>query len=639
MIAPYGTWPSPITIEVVNRQAVAFGMLVADGEDVVWSESRPSEQGRTAIVRYRAGVRSDVTPVDFNARSRVHEYGGGGFAAHRGVVVAAQFEDQRVWRIAGERVVPVTAEPDRPASIRHADFVFLGGRIVAVQEVHGAAEPDNRIVAFSPDGAGESNVLVEGRDFFSSPRPSPDGTRLAWLAWDHPNMPWMGTELWIGDVAADGSLLDPRLVAGGPSESIFQPEWSPSGELHFVSDRTGWWNLYRWDGASTHPLHPADVEFGAPQWQFGMRRYAFIDADRIACIVDREGRQDLGVLDAEGITWLDTGREVFHSTIAVAGGRIWVVGGGPAEPMAVLAVDPSDGAATVIRTASEADVADYISRPQPITFPTAGGDAVAHAYYYPPHHPRYTAPDGELPPLIVRSHGGPTGVSTMAFDLAVQFWTSRGLAVVDVNYRGSSGFGRAYREALDGEWGIVDTEDCIAAARYLVDQGLVDEHRMAIRGGSAGGYTTLCALTFHDVFAAGTSYFGVADLGLLAEHTHKFESRYLDSMVGPYPESADRYRERSPIYHTARMTAPALVLQGLDDRVVPPEQAEAMVADLDRREIPHAYLAFEGEGHGFRAAENIEAARAAELAFYGEVLGFEPADELPPLELRHRDRL
>jgi dipeptidyl aminopeptidase/acylaminoacyl peptidase len=370
-----------------------------------------------------------------------------------------------------------------------------------------------------------------------------------------------------------------------------------------------------------------------------MRRYAFVDDRRIACIADRGGRRDLGLLDGDRMRWLTTGRSVFADTIAFAGGRLWVVGGGPAEPMAVLAVDPDGGGVEVVRASSTAAFGDHVSVPRAITFPTAGGEAAAHALFYPPFHPEWSGPAGERPPLIVRSHGGPTSAATAAFDLAVQFWTTRGFAVVDVNYRGSTGFGRAYRDALRGRWGVVDTEDCLAAARHLAGEGLVDPQRMAIRGGSAGGYTTLCALAFHDVFAAGVSYFGVADLALLAEHTHKFESRYLDALVGPYPETSELYRARSPLHNVSGVGAPVLLLQGMDDRVVPPEQAEAMAADLTARGVPHAYLAFPGEGHGFRKADTIEAARRAELAFYGRVFGFVPADELPPLELVHGDAL
>jgi dipeptidyl aminopeptidase/acylaminoacyl peptidase len=440
----------------------------------------------------------------------------------------------------------------------------------------------------------------------------------------------------LTELAPDGTLAGEIPVAGGPEESIFQPAWAPDGSLHFVSDRTGWWNLYRWDGTGNGTaLYPLEAEFGAPQWQFGYRRYAFLSDGRIVALFEKDGTSRLGLLENGRLQVHEIGRDELYPTVAAGPTLVWAIAASPELPAAVIAFDPGTGEVETVRSSLSVDLeAGYVSRPQTITFPTTG-NAVAHAFFYPPTNSDFAAPEGELPPLVVWSHGGPTGSTSPGFTLGRQFWTSRGFALVDVNYRGSTGYGRAYRNALRGQWGVVDTDDCIAAANYLADLRLVDRDRMAIRGGSAGGYTTLCALTFHDEFATGASYFGVADIGALAEETHKFESRYMDSMVGPYPEAADLYRKRSPIYHTDRLTSPMVILQGLDDKVVLPDQAEMMVEALERKGIPYAYLAFAGEGHGFRKAENIERAAEAELSFYGWVFGFVPAGDIAPIEIHN----
>ncbi len=631
-VAPYGSWRSPITVDKVTTGVVRLALLEADGGHVYWTESRPHEEGRTAIVRWSAaaGV-EDVTPRDFNARSRVHEYGGGSFAVHDGVVVACRFDDQRVYRLDGNRPEPITPEPAVAAGLRYADLVIHGDTVIAVRERHRrSGEPVNELVAFPVDGSAEPEVVVTGNDFYSTPRPSPDGARLAWLTWNHPNMPWDGTELWVGALDEDGAVTEPERVAGGATESIFQPEWSPHGMLHYVSDRTGWWNLYRLHDGEPGDLYPADADFAEPQWLFGMRRYAFAPDGSIMCIYDLDGRQHVARLADGTLSTLRIGPDALWPAMAFSEGRMFLIAGGAAMPMSVIAVDDA-GAVEVVRASQTVDVPSaYLSAPDAIDFPTTDG-ATAHAFWYPPTNAEYTGPPGERPPLLVLSHGGPTSQADGALDLGLQFWTSRGFGVVDVNYRGSSGFGRAYRDALRGRWGIVDVADCIAAARYLADAGHVDPDSLVIAGGSAGGYTTLCALTFHDEFAAGASYFGVGDLTALAEHTHKFESRYLDGLVGPYPESEDTYRLRSPLFHTDELSCPVILFQGLDDEVVPPGQAETMAAALAEKRIPHAYIAFPGEGHGFRQAETIARARRAELSFYGQVLGFEPADVMEPV--------
>jgi dipeptidyl aminopeptidase/acylaminoacyl peptidase len=623
---------------MLTHAGVGLSEVVADHADLYWIESRPTEAGRSVIVRRRPdGTMEDVSPPGFNSRTRVHEYGGGAYAVGDGVVVSSSFEDQRVYRLDGTQPKAITPEPGLPAGDRYADFVFHNHRIICVRERHlPDAEAVNDLVVFPIDGTAPPLSVAGGHDFFSSPRVSQDGKRLAWLAWDHPNMPWDGTELWVADLSGDGTLGSPRLVAGGPHESIFQPDWSPDGRLHFISDRTNWWNLYRLEiSGEVTPLFELEAEFGSPQWQFAYRHYGFLESGAVLAMYEQNGTSTLGILEDGGWQPRPLERNIIAPTLAIGAGRAWTVAAGPAEPAAVVGIDPETGDQQVIQSSLSIELDEaFLSRPQPIEFPTTGGES-AHAFYYPPTNADYAAPDDELPPLVVWSHGGPTGSTSPAFALGRQYWTSRGFALVDVNYRGSTGYGRAYRNALRGNWGILDTDDCIAAAKFLADQGLVDRERMAIRGGSAGGYTTLCALTFHDEFATGASYFGVADIGALAAETHKFESRYMDSMVGPYPEAAQLYRDRSPAHHTEKLSRPMVILQGLDDEVVPPDQAEMMIEALERKGIPYSYLAFEGEGHGFRKAENIERSAEAELFFYGWVFGFVPAGDIAPIEIHN----
>ena len=638
--APYGSWDSPLTAQLLTEAGVGLSGASAVGDHVYWLEGRPAEAGRSALVRRGAdGSVVELTPSDFNARTRIHEYGGGSVGIDGrpsgDVIVASSFVDQRVYRLDGEAPWPITPEPQIPGGARYADYAFHGDVIIAVRELHQSDdEPVNTLVVFPIDGSAEPRVIVEGHDFFSSPTISPDGSQLAWLAWDHPRMPWDGTELYVADLAADGTVGEPTLVAGHSTESVFQPAWSPSGFLHFVSDRSGWWNLYRreTDGSHTH-LIDADMEFGHPQWVFGMSRYAFMPDGRIVAIVQSNGWCDLVIIEDRVMRQIPIDRRDLAPSISVGNGRVWLAGRGATALNALFSLDVDTGATEILKESMSVSFdPDLFSQAEVITFPTTD-DAVAHAFFYPPHNPGFVATDDDLPPLVVMSHGGPTSATTGGLGLGIQYWTTRGFGVVDVNYRGSTGYGRAYRSALNGRWGIVDTDDCIAAAQYLADRGDIDPARMAIRGGSAGGYTTLCALTFHDVFAAGASYFGVADCAALAEHTHKFESRYLDSMIGPYPEAIELYRERSPVHHTEQLSSPMLILQGLDDKVVPPDQAEQMVAALADRNIPHAYIAFEGEGHGFRAAENMVTAMESELAFYAWAFGFVPAGDIPPIAI------
>ncbi|HZH91021.1 MAG TPA: S9 family peptidase [Pyrinomonadaceae bacterium] len=650
-IAPYGSWKSPITADLIVQGAVGLGMIKTDGEDIYWLEIRPSEGGRTCIVRRTPGGElHDMTPQGFNARTRVHEYGGGDFVVHEGALYFSNFSDQRLYRQTSDAPAPAPLTPESNAELRYADAVMDAARrrLVAVREDHrgeaGAHEPVNTLVALSLDAdenAGGGHVLASGYDFYSSPRLSADGRQLAWLCWNHPNMPWDGTELWLGDVAEDGTIAGARRVAGGRDESIFQPEWSPAGELHFVSDRSGWWNLYRLGaqgsaGETPEALCEMEAEFGQPQWGFGMSTYAFTSDGEIVCAYIVRGMSHLARLDTTN-KQLHPVESIYADIqyVQVAGGRAVVRAGAPQKSSAIVALDAASGQFEVLRRASDRDIDEgYLSAAQPVEFPTTGGQT-AHAFYYPPRNRDFAAPGGERPPLLVKSHGGPTAMASTTLSLNIQFWTSRGIAVLDVNYGGSTGYGRAYRMRLNGTWGITDVDDCSNGARHFADRGLVDGARCVITGGSAGGYTTLAALTFRDTFKAGASHYGVSDLGALVRDTHKFEARYLDNLVGPYPEREDLYHARSPINFTEQLSCPVIFFQGLEDKVVPPNQAELMVEALRAKGLPVAYVAFEGEQHGFRRAENIKRALEGELYFYSRVFGFELADPVDPVPLEN----
>ncbi len=633
-IAGYGVWASPITAESIARGGTRLTDVETDGDDVYWQEMRPADGARYVVSRTgEAG--GDVTPKEFSARSLVHEYGGGSFRVFDGVCYFTNLTDQRIYRQT-DGGAPAALTPEAP--VRYADFDRDAGRgrLVVVAEDHSAegAEASNRIVAIGTGSEGEPTTLVEGADFYANPRVSPDGKHLAWLCWDHPSMPWDGTELWVAALTEDGAVGDRWLVAGGKTESVFQPEWSPFGQLYFVSDRTGWWNLYRRGSDSIKAVLPRDAEFGLPQWVFRMSTYGFLASGRIACTFSEGGVERLAVLDPQTgeLTEIESAYSAFGS-IRTAGEEVAFLGASATRRSAVVRLDIATGEATELKRSSDTDVdPDYVSVAEPVAFPTANGRQ-AYGYYYAPQNPEFVAPDGELPPLVVHSHGGPTGATGDSLSLSVQYWTSRGIAVVDVNYGGSTGYGREYRERLQGTWGIVDVEDCANAARYLVERGVVDGARLAISGGSAGGWTTLCALTFTDVFQAGASHFGVSDAGALARDTHKFESRYLDGLIGPYPEREDLYDERSPIENAEQLSCPVIFLQGLEDRIVPPDQSARMAGAIREKGIPVALLEFEGEQHGFRRAENVQRALEAELYFYGRVFGFAPADDIEPVEI------
>ena len=630
--APYGSWKSPISSELLAASSVRLSAIwVTDGE-VYWIEARPMEKGRCVIVKRSGNGIRDVLPGAYSARSAVHEYGGGAYAVAGSTVYFSHFDDQRLYRIdPGGQPRPITAPPPTPRAYRYADGrVTPDGRtMVCVRERHDGRDAVNDLVLLTLDGSRESRALAAGYDFYSSPRISSDGEYVAWLCWNHPNMPWDGTELWVAALDAHGNLNDSRRVAGGTDESVFQPEWSPEGILHFVSDRTNWWNVYREAEGVIEAVAPIDAECGQPQWVFGLSRYGFLDDGRIACAYSRDGFDHLGIIEPCSATITEV-RCPYTSLeyLTVGDGRIWFLGGNESRCPAIVGLDPSTGEHETIRRSSQPDVdARFFSHPRSISFPTEGG-LTSHALYYPPANISFEGPPGEAPPLIVMSHGGPTSAAQTSLSLQIQYWTSRGFALVNVNYGGSSGYGRTYRDRLNGAWGVVDVEDCVNAGKYLADRGEADPLRVIIRGSSAGGYTVLRALTSRDFFAAGASYYGIADLSKLVETTHKFEARYLDRLIGPYPEQRKVFEERSPINAVNAIACPVIVFQGLEDTVVPPSQAEAIVGALEAKGLPHAYLSFAGEQHGFRTAETIIRCAQAELHFYGRVFGFAPADHL-----------
>ncbi|HYE14813.1 MAG TPA: prolyl oligopeptidase family serine peptidase [Pyrinomonadaceae bacterium] len=642
-VAPYGSWESPITSDLIVSATVGLGQTALDGGDTYWIELRPSEGGRNCIVRRAAdGSVSDITPAGFNARTRVHEYGGGDFVVREGTVYFSNFADQRLYeQRPGEAPRPLTPEK----SYRYSDCVVDArrGRLLAVREDHTVEgrEAVNAVVALRADGSVNEDggaVIVGGNDFYSSPRLSPDGRRLAWLTWNHPNMPWDGCELWVGELNDDGTLGESSLVAGGEEESVFQPEWSPEGVLYFVSDRSNWWNIYRVaaDGTIERAHEEREAEFATPQWLFAMSTYSFESAERIVCAYNERGTWRLARLGTRDgrLEPIETPYTEI-SYVRAAPGRVVFRGGSPTERLAVVEVDLASGRVSALKRASEVALDEgYISTPRAVEFPTEGG-VTAHAFFYAPRNKDFKAPEGERPPLLVKCHGGPTAATTTTLRLETQYWTSRGVAVLDVNYGGSTGYGREYRQRLNGQWGVVDVDDCVNGAKYLVGRGEVDGARCVITGGSAGGYTTLNALTFRDTFKAGASHFGISDLTVFVGDTHKFESRYLDRLIGPYPERADLYFERSSINFTDRLSCPVIFFQGLEDKVVPPNQAELMVEALRRKRLPVAYVAFEGEQHGFRRAENIKRALDGELYFYSRVFGFEMADKVEPVEIEN----
>lgn len=638
--ARYGSWTSPVTVDLLLKGTVQLRnqMLRWDGDDLYWSELRPDQAGRIVVCRRDAnGTISDVTPPGFNARSRVHEYGGGHFAVSGGTVWFTNFKDQRLYR-QNEGGSPQSITP--AVDLRHADMTVDSGRgrLYAVREDHTTDAPEavNSIVSLDVNGEGDAIVIASGNDFYSSPKLSPDGNRVAWTTWNHPNMPWDGSELWVSELDRGGNATSSRRIAGGASESVLQPEWSSAGELYFVSDRTGWWNLYRASGDGDEPLCPRSAEFGAPQWVFGMRFYAFSGPHEITCLYSERGGTRLGRIDVASGAMKQV--ELIYTSlfnVQVSGRKAAFFAGSSTLASRVLTLDLDTGAQEVVRVSNPAHVdSGNLSLPKAIEFPTEGG-LTAHAFYYPPKNRDFEAAAGERPPLVVWCHGGPTGSAGPTYAFEYQYWTSRGIAVVDVDYGGSHGYGRAYRMRLNGKWGVVDVDDCINAARYLVEQGLVDADRVSITGGSAGGFTALLSLTKRAFYNAGASHFGIGDLETFVKDTHKFESRYVDTLVGPYPERADLYRDRSAVYFADNLTVPVILFQGLEDKIVPPSQAEEFIAVCKKKGLPYAYVPFEGEQHGFRQEKNIRRSIEGEMYFLSRIFGFELADKIEPVEIEN----
>ncbi len=633
----YGSWKSPITSDRITSGVLGLGQVELDEGDIYWMEMRPSEAGRYVLVkRSPNGKIRDVNPQPYNARTRVHEYGGGAYKVNQGTIYFTNFIDQRLYKIKlGSDPIPITPE----AELRYADLAFDNqrGRMFCVREDHRmkGSEASNTIVNMGLGGE-ETQIVVSGNDFYSSPRVSPDCNHLAWLTWNHPNMPWDETELWMGKITIDGVIEESEKVAGGQNESVLQPVWSPGGVLHFISDKSNWWNIYRLSYGEVENVFEKDAEFAVPHWVFAMSNYGFESENSLVCSFTEKGTWNVARLDTEkGELEIIKAPYSSISNLKISNGYAVFIGGSPREAPSIVKLNLSSYQYEVLKKSSDIPVdINYLSIPEAIKFPTEKG-LIAHALFYKPWNKDYIAPNSELPPLLVFIHGGPTGAASSTLSWMIQFWTSRGFAIVDVNYGGSTGYGRKYRERLNGQWGVVDIDDCVNAAKYLVETGLVDKEKLAIRGGSAGGYTTINALTFRDIFKAGASYYGISDLGVFVGDTHKFESRYLDSLIGPYPEREDLYHNRSAINFLNNIKAPMILFQGLEDKIVPPNQSELIVEALKKKGNPVAYLPFEGEQHGFRQAKNIKRSLEAELYFYSKIFGFELADDIDPVEIEN----
>lgn len=625
-VAPYGSWPSPISTELITADAIGLVGGCVDDESVYWVESRATQRGRASLWRQNLdGSRSELTP-DHNVRSNVHEYGGGAWSVANGVVAFVELPSQVVYVIEGDAVPrPIVVA----SAFRYGGLVVVPGdrAVYAVREDHTDSDIEcvNALVRLELDtyNEGFGTVIASGADFYSQPAVSDDG-RIAWFEWDHPDMPWDATRLVVAE--ADGS--EQVVIAGGPGESAIHPSWAPDGSLCFCSDRTGYWNLYRWDGSQVTALHQDPYDCCFAPWVFSGAPYSILDADRVAISLWVDGLPKVGIVSDGGFTALP-----IDATSAELGGSgvRTIAKIGHSAAAGELALVDWDASSVVPLMRSWATELPYVSVAEQLTWD--GPEGPVHAWWYPPMNPDVVAPDGELPPVIVESHGGPTGYSTADLNLSYQFWTSRGIGVLDVNYGGSSNYGRAYRNRLQGQWGVVDVRDCIDAVRVLVERGLADPARIAIMGGSAGGYTTLQSLVSSDVFGAGLSDYGVSDLATLATDTHKFEAHYTDRLVAPWPEGRALYELRSPIHHLDQLNSPMLLQQGLDDRVVPPSQAREMAAAVHEKGLPVALVMYEGEGHGFRRAETVKASLNAKLSFLGQVFGFAPAGDVPRLAI------
>jgi dipeptidyl aminopeptidase/acylaminoacyl peptidase len=635
-IAPYGSWKSPITADLTASSSIRIGDVQINGDMVYWSEMRPDEQGRNVVMEYSDKGINNFTPSGFNIRTTVHEYGGGAYTIIDDTLYFSNFKDQLLYSYEKNKSPhKITNNTD----YRHADYFSDVKRnsLVCIREDHSdkTREAINSIVSINLDDE-SSKTLVEGNDFYSNPRLNPEGSLMAFLTWNHPNMPWDGCELWLAEVGKDGSVGKMNVISGGVNESIVQPDWSPSGVLYFVSDKDGWWNLYRVRGNSVESVYPMDAEFGGPHWVFGLSYYGFESEDSIIAIYSKDGFKHLARIDTNEKSLEEIKTPYTDlSYLKVNQGDAFFIGGNYKTAQELVKLDLDSSEIIILRKSDNTKISDdYLSTPMPIEYPTEKG-LTSHAIFYPPFNKDYKSSSDRLPPLIIKVHGGPTSATTTTLNWANQYWTSRGFALVDVNYGGSTGYGREYMRRLNGNWGVVDVDDSINAAKYLINRKLVDPERTVIRGGSAGGYTTLCALAFRDFLKAGASYYGISDLEVFVEDTHKFESRYLFTLLGPYPEMKDLYKERSAINHLDQITAPMVIFQGLEDKIVPPNQAELMVAALTSKGLPVCYLPFEGEQHGFRMAKNIKRSLEVELYFYSKIFGFTPYDEIEPINIKN----
>ena len=639
--SPFGSWSSPIDPKLLASSSPSFAYPSSDRENLYWLESRPWENGRSVIVqRDCKGTIRDVLPAPLSARSMVHEYGGTPYIVVNDILYFCLYDDQRLYSLDlnKNKILPIPITPKE--GYRFADFCYdkYQHRLICVAEIHNdSPEPENQIVAIPLDDSMQVITLCSGDDFYAYPRLDHTGRQLCWISWSHPNMPWDSTKLWLADVGADGQLDSPELIVGSGNEAIFQPQWSPDNQLHFVSDRDNWWNLFRWQPTSgAKAIQPMAAEFATPLWVLGMSTYGFCDDGTLVCCHTHDGSWQLSTKKSTALGFQPIESNYCNiSDIYCAGDKAWLVGSSTISSGELAELDIKTHQLRPVTQGNSLSIdPSYLSQPRPINYSTSD-QATSHAFFYQPTNPDFKGCEDSLPPLIVICHGGPTGSTSTSLNLKIQYWTSRGFAVLDVNYRGSTGYGRHYREQLQGQWGVADVTDVIEGANYLIERKMVDPEKVAIRGSSAGGYTVLAALCFHQTFKAGACLYGIGDLETLARDTHKFESRYLDTLIGPYPDQRTIYQDRSPIHHIDQFNCPVIFFQGLDDKVVPPEQAVAMTKALREKHLPVAYLPFEGEGHGFRQAETIKKSLEAELYFYGKVFGFSPHGDLPTIPINN----
>lgn len=646
----YGTWKSPIQSSLIVENTISPSEIqIDDNGNVYWLELRPSESGRYVLRSNKQ--QDDLLPKPFNSRTRVHEYGGGSYLVANNQIYFTNFPDQRIYQLNlqdNQTVVPLTDETDQ-SNLRYANMIFDSYRqqIICVHENHvDEQNVRNSIAVIRLNDSKSVKILDEAYDFYSSPAISPDGKYLVWICWNHPNMPWDRTELWIGELTNDDNsnqlLINKRKLFDQVNESILQPQWSPDGKfIYFISDRSNWWNIYRttFDGQNLEQIYDMKVEFGGPAWQFGTSYYGFDANQNLVASYWTNGLAKLVRINVQSKTLTPlSATEIYTDirSVRVYKNKVYFVGSSAIRPTEVVEYNFDENKIEILFRSTNISIDPrYLSIPEMITFKT--GDSIAYGIYYPPKNDDYPIPNNstELPPLLVRTHGGPTSATTSAFNLRIQYWTSRGFALLDVNYRGSTGYGREFRDSLKDNWGIYDVQDCIAGAEHLVQQKKVDRNRLTIDGGSAGGYTTLCALTMHDYFSAGASHYGVSDLELLAKDTHKFESRYLDSLIGEYPAKKSIYVERSPMAHIKNLSKPIIFFQGAEDKIVLPSQAELMVNALREKHLPVAYVLFDGEQHGFRQAKNIQKSLDGEFYFFSKIFHFQMADHVESIPIEN----